>query len=233
MSVLFLKLLSKTWNPLQSLRLRTLMASIDSPRTQIHMLFSFWMLASGIVYRYRSESQLVLPFFFWNKIISQVGFTFFSLCPPPNPKAGAQIRCGRSTQGGLKKKKCHMNKKLLRNGDMPLNISVHPWEISWSHISFLNAVMFWMTKNGFLQHLNCNWKSSTWIHTGPVMGANVVTQTLSNRSEEAGKAPLQQKDHRIIKRPGLKRTTMIIWFQPPCYVQSRQPLDQAAQSSTL
>ena len=123
-----------------------------------------------------------------------------------------------------------MNKKLLRNGDMPLNISVHPWEISWSHISFLNAVMFWMTKNGFLQHLNCNWKSSTWIHTGPVMGAHVVTQTLSNRSEEAGKAPLQQKDHRIIKRPGLKRTTMIIWFQPPCYVQSRQPPDQAAQS---
>jgi len=35
---------------------------------------------------------------------------------------------------------------------------------------------------------------------------------------------------RIIEWPGLKRTTMTIWFQPPCYVQSRQPADQAAQS---
>ena len=30
--------------------------------------------------------------------------------------------------------------------------------------------------------------------------------------------------------PGLKRSTMIIEFQPPCYVQGRQPPDQAAQS---
>ena len=30
--------------------------------------------------------------------------------------------------------------------------------------------------------------------------------------------------------PGLKRTTMIIEFQPPCYVQGHQPPDQAAQS---
>jgi len=36
--------------------------------------------------------------------------------------------------------------------------------------------------------------------------------------------------HRIIEWPGLKRTTMFIWFQPPCYVQGRQPADQAAQS---
>jgi len=36
--------------------------------------------------------------------------------------------------------------------------------------------------------------------------------------------------HRIIEWPGLKRTTMIIEFQPPCYVQGRQPPDQAAQS---
>ena len=36
--------------------------------------------------------------------------------------------------------------------------------------------------------------------------------------------------HRIIEWPGLKRTTMIIKFQPPCYVQGRQPPDQAAQS---
>ena len=34
---------------------------------------------------------------------------------------------------------------------------------------------------------------------------------------------------RIIECPGLKKTTMIIEFQPPCYVQGRQPLDQAAQ----
>ena len=33
----------------------------------------------------------------------------------------------------------------------------------------------------------------------------------------------------IIEWPGLKRTAMIIWFQPPCYVQGRQPPDQAAQ----
>ena len=36
--------------------------------------------------------------------------------------------------------------------------------------------------------------------------------------------------HRIIEQPGLKRSTMIIEFQPPCYVQGRQPADQAAQS---
>ena len=36
--------------------------------------------------------------------------------------------------------------------------------------------------------------------------------------------------HRIIEWPGLKRTTVIISFQPPCYVQDRQPADQAAQS---
>jgi len=37
-------------------------------------------------------------------------------------------------------------------------------------------------------------------------------------------------DHRIIAWPGLKRTTKIIEFQPPCYVQGRQSPDQAAQS---
>jgi len=36
--------------------------------------------------------------------------------------------------------------------------------------------------------------------------------------------------HRIIEWPGLKRTTMIINFQPPCYVQGHQPPDQTAQS---
>ena len=36
--------------------------------------------------------------------------------------------------------------------------------------------------------------------------------------------------HRIIEWPGLKRTTMIIEFQSPCYVQGHQPPDQAAQS---
>jgi len=35
---------------------------------------------------------------------------------------------------------------------------------------------------------------------------------------------------RVIQWPGLKRTTKIISFQPPCYVQGRLPPDQAAQS---
>ena len=39
-----------------------------------------------------------------------------------------------------------------------------------------------------------------------------------------------QFNHRIIEWPGLKRTTMVIEFQPPCYVQCHQPPDQAAQS---
>jgi len=38
------------------------------------------------------------------------------------------------------------------------------------------------------------------------------------------------QNHRIIERPGLKRTSQIIQFQPPCYVQGHQPPDQAAQS---
>ena len=36
--------------------------------------------------------------------------------------------------------------------------------------------------------------------------------------------------HGILEWPGLKRTTMINGFQPPCYVQGHQPPDQAAQS---
>ena len=35
---------------------------------------------------------------------------------------------------------------------------------------------------------------------------------------------------RIIEWPGLKRTTVIIEFQPPCFVQGHQPPDQAARS---
>jgi len=42
--------------------------------------------------------------------------------------------------------------------------------------------------------------------------------------------PENLKNHRIIEWPGLKRTTMIIEFQPACYVQGCQPLDEAAQS---
>jgi len=41
---------------------------------------------------------------------------------------------------------------------------------------------------------------------------------------------LQREGHRIVEWPGLKRSTMIIEFQPPCYVQGHQPQDQAAQS---
>jgi len=38
------------------------------------------------------------------------------------------------------------------------------------------------------------------------------------------------RSHRITEWPGLKRTKMIIKFQPPCYVQGHQPPAQAAQS---
>ena len=41
-------------------------------------------------------------------------------------------------------------------------------------------------------------------------------------------SPLTIKN--VTEWPGLKRTTIIIEFQPLCYVQGRQPLDQAAQS---
>ena len=34
--------------------------------------------------------------------------------------------------------------------------------------------------------------------------------------------------HKITEWPGLKRTSKIISFQAPCYVQGRQPPDQAA-----
>jgi len=36
--------------------------------------------------------------------------------------------------------------------------------------------------------------------------------------------------HRILEWPGLKSTTVVTEFQPPCYVQGCQPPDQAAQS---
>ena len=41
---------------------------------------------------------------------------------------------------------------------------------------------------------------------------------------------IESLNHRIIEWPGLKRTTVIIEFQPPCYGQGHQPPDQAAQS---
>ena len=42
----------------------------------------------------------------------------------------------------------------------------------------------------------------------------------------------QQLKHQCvnIEWPGLKSTITIIEFQPPCYVQGRQSLDQATQS---
>jgi len=43
-------------------------------------------------------------------------------------------------------------------------------------------------------------------------------------------AAFRKRNHRKIEWPGLKRTTMAIQFQPPCYVQGCQPPDQAAQS---
>ena len=39
-----------------------------------------------------------------------------------------------------------------------------------------------------------------------------------------------RKAVQVTEWPGLKRTAMIIQFQPPCYVQGHQPPDQAAQS---
>jgi len=41
---------------------------------------------------------------------------------------------------------------------------------------------------------------------------------------------IESQNCKIIEWPGLKRTTMLIEFPPPCYVQGHQPLDQAAQS---
>lgn len=94
-----------------------------------------------------------------------------------------------------------MTKNWLMNGYMLFNISVHSWEISWNHISFLCAEVFWMTRNGFLQHLSYNWKSSTWIEDRPSDGSsaqklNLVTEILLQRSTEvdSSKAALQWKD---------------------------------------
>jgi len=41
---------------------------------------------------------------------------------------------------------------------------------------------------------------------------------------------IESLNHRIIEWTVLKRTTIIISFQPSCYVQGSQPRDQAAQS---
>ena len=43
-------------------------------------------------------------------------------------------------------------------------------------------------------------------------------------------AEFKSQNHSIVEWPGLKRTTMIIEFQPSCYVQGCQPPDPAAQS---
>ena len=59
------------------------------------------------------------------------------------------------------------------------------------------------------------------------------TQSWYWPSSSLNGSPSEQRGirtHGIIEWPGLKRTTTIIEFQPPCYVQGHQPPDQAAQS---
>ena len=48
--------------------------------------------------------------------------------------------------------------------------------------------------------------------------------------QSAGKSASVLWNHRVTEWPGLKRTTTIIYFQPPCCVQGHQPPGQAAQS---
>jgi len=84
---------------------------------------------------------------------------------------------------------------------------------------------------------------------GAVQAESVASEALQKRAGSAQQGKLQSDStpphilfspvsliissashHRIMEWPGLKRTTMIIEFQLPCYVQGRQPPDQAAQS---
>ena len=44
-------------------------------------------------------------------------------------------------------------------------------------------------------------------------------------------SPLTIKN--VTEWPGLKRTTIIIEFQPPCYVQGRQPMDQIHKGGSV
>ena len=60
---------------------------------------------------------------------------------------------------------------------------------------------------------------------------NFLLQTISQSAKISHQdLPLSGKNHSIIEWPGLKRTSKIIEFQPPCHGQSCQPLDQDAQS---
>jgi len=70
---------------------------------------------------------------------------------------------------------------------------------------------------------------SLYVYVYPV---SHQVSTGPSRNEQSSHTFLNQevfKNHRIIEWPGLKRTTMIIQFQPPAMC-SYQSLDQAAQS---
>ena len=78
-----------------------------------------------------------------------------------------------------------------------------------------------------------------WQHTAQMIdGASIIRYQKkpifqkSRKTDEESKAEVSKthETHRITECPGLKRNTMIIQFQPPCFVQGHQPPDQAAQS---
>jgi len=57
-----------------------------------------------------------------------------------------------------------------------------------------------------------------------------ISNIPNRQKKEQGKKNKRNEMNEITEWPGLKRTTVLISFQPHCYVQGRQPAAQAAQS---
>ena len=83
--------------------------------------------------------------------------------------------------------------------------------------------------------VNCPgaWSGSDALEVGGVILEELASSNIVYLFEDEDvRQILTVGFHRIIEQPGLKRSTMIIEFQPPCYVQGRQTPDQAAKSHT-
>ena len=59
---------------------------------------------------------------------------------------------------------------------------------------------------------------------------NLLAAVAGHCSDSTGKTTENGNNHRITEWPGLKRTSKIIYFQPPWHKPGCQPLDQSAQS---
>jgi len=118
----------------------------------------------------------------------------------------------------------------------PWNFQVGSWlyqsmQVPGQHIMDSSQVRTATIPRLTLYWIHLNWKinpfSTDWLWTSVPCAFLLPKPFLQTYTREQCMFPWCA-NHFIW--PGLKMTTMLIRLQPPCYMQGRQPPDQAAQS---